>query len=92
MLKIKPTGNRRPTFNRASHVECSSKINRIFAENIDILNGGQQELKSKHFARALTIIYALQSSLDFERAETLQKIYFNFTICSPKAYGGFEYK
>lgn len=51
----------------------------IFAENIDILNGGQQELKSKHFARALTIIYALQSSLDFEKggdiAENLFQLY-----------------
>ena len=39
----------------------------IFAENVDISNGGKLELKSKHFARALTIIYALQTSLDFEK-------------------------
>ena len=43
----------------------------IFAENVDISNGGQLELKSKHFARALTIIYALQSSLDFEKGESI---------------------
>ena len=39
----------------------------IFVENIDLKNGGDAELKSKHFARALTIIYAMQSSLDFEK-------------------------
>lgn len=39
----------------------------IFADNVDIKNGGVLEQKSKHFARALTIIYALQSSLDFEK-------------------------
>jgi len=33
--------------------------------------GGDHELKSKHFARALTIIYALQSSLDFEKGESI---------------------
>ena len=43
----------------------------IFAENVDISNGGKLELKSKHFARALTIIYALQSSLDFEKGESI---------------------
>ena len=51
----------------------------IFAENIDISNGGQPELKSKHFARSLTIIYALQTSLDFEKggdiAENLFQLY-----------------
>ena len=43
----------------------------IFETNIDIKNGGDAELKSKHFARALTIIYALQSSLDFEKGESI---------------------
>ena len=43
------------------------KSMRIFVDNIDLKNGGDAQLKSKHFARALTIIYALQSSLDFER-------------------------
>ena len=51
----------------------------IFAENVDISGGGQLELKSKHFARALTIIYALQTSLDFEKggdiAENLFQLY-----------------
>ena len=37
----------------------------IFVQNIDISDGGELELKSKHFARSLTIIYALQTSLDF---------------------------
>jgi flagellar protein FliS len=43
----------------------------IFEVNIDVRNGGDQEQKSKHFARALTIIYALQSSLDFEKGEPI---------------------
>ena len=43
------------------------KSMQLFVENIDLKNGGNAELKSKHFARALTIIYALQSSLDFEK-------------------------
>jgi flagellar protein FliS len=43
----------------------------IFEANIDLKNGGDAELKSKHFARALTIIYALQSSLDFEKGESI---------------------
>jgi len=45
------------------------KSMQIFEDNIDVRAGGDQELKSKHFARALTIIYALQSSLDFEKGE-----------------------
>ena len=51
----------------------------IFAENVDIAKGGELELKSKHFARSLTIIYALQSSLDFEKggdiAQNLFQLY-----------------
>jgi len=43
------------------------KSMRFFVDNIDLKNGGDAQLKSKHFARALTIIYALQSSLDFEK-------------------------
>jgi flagellar protein FliS len=43
------------------------KSMRIFVDNLDLKNGGDAQLKSKHFARALTIIYALQSSLDFEK-------------------------
>jgi len=43
----------------------------IFEANIDLRAGGDHELKSKHFARALTIIYALQSSLDFEKGESI---------------------
>ena len=39
----------------------------IFVLNIDLKEGADQELKSKHFARALTIIYSLQSSLGFEK-------------------------
>ena len=39
----------------------------LFVENMDIKNGGDLDLKSKHFARSLTIIYGLQSSLDFEK-------------------------
>jgi len=38
----------------------------LFISNIDVKTGNT-EIKSKNFARALTIIYALQSSLDFEK-------------------------
>ena len=47
------------------------KSMQMFEANIDLKNGGDAELKSKHFARALTIIYALQSSLDFEKGESI---------------------
>ena len=47
------------------------KSMQIFETNIDLRAGGDHELKSKHFARALTIIYALQSSLDFEKGESI---------------------
>jgi len=47
------------------------KSMQIFEANIDLRAGGDHELKSKHFARALTIIYALQSSLDFEKGESI---------------------
>jgi flagellar protein FliS len=43
------------------------KSMQIFVENIDLRNGGNAEMKSKHFSRAISIIYALQSSLDFEK-------------------------
>ncbi|NCW54725.1 flagellar export chaperone FliS [Alphaproteobacteria bacterium LSUCC0226] len=38
----------------------------IYIDNID-LKTADLELRSKHFSRSLTIIYSLQSSLDFER-------------------------
>ena len=47
------------------------KSMKMFETNVDIKNGGDAELKSKHFARALTIIYALQSSLDYEKGESI---------------------
>ena len=51
----------------------------LFAENIDLKSGGDLDVKSKHFARSLTIIYGLQSSLDFEKggeiAENLFQLY-----------------
>ena len=43
------------------------KSMRLFADNADLKEGGDLETKSKHLARSLTIIYALQSSLDFEK-------------------------
>ena len=50
----------------------------LFEANIDLKEGDQQ-IKSKHFSRSLTIIYALQSSLDFEKggeiSNNLFKIY-----------------
>ena len=51
----------------------------LFVQNMDIKNGGDLDTKSKHFARSLTIIYGLQSSLDFEKggpiAENLFQLY-----------------
>ena len=38
----------------------------IYIENLDAKTANL-ELRSKHFSRALTIIYSLQSSLDFEK-------------------------
>lgn len=55
------------------------KSMKLFVENIDVKNGGDLNLKSKHFARSLTIIYGLQTSLDFEKggsiAENLFQLY-----------------
>lgn len=42
----------------------------IYIENIDIKTA-DLELRSKHFSRSLTIIYSLQSSLDFEKGGEL---------------------
>ena len=38
----------------------------VYVENLD-LREADLDLRSKHFSRALTIIYSLQSSLDFEK-------------------------
>ena len=50
----------------------------IYIENIDIKTA-DLELRSKHFSISLTIIYSLQSSLDFEKggeiAENLFQTY-----------------
>ena len=50
----------------------------IYVENIDV-GTANLELRSKHFSRSLTIIYSLQSSLDFEKggdiAENLFQTY-----------------
>ena len=54
------------------------KTLRIFSENIDTKKSNY-DLKSQNMSRALTIIYALQSSLDFEHggeiAENLFRLY-----------------
>ncbi len=54
------------------------KTLRIFSENIDTKKS-DYDLKSQNMSRALTIIYALQSSLDFEHggeiAENLFRLY-----------------
>ena len=51
----------------------------LFVGNIDLKEGGDLNVKSKHFARSLTILYGLQSSLDFEKggpiAENLFQLY-----------------
>ena len=50
----------------------------VYVGNLDVKTA-DLELRSKHFSRALTIIYSLQSSLDFEKggeiAENLFKLY-----------------
>ena len=50
----------------------------IYVDNIDV-SKADLDLRSKHFSRALTIIYSLQSSLDFEKggeiAENLFQTY-----------------
>lgn len=48
-------------------LEALVKSMTVFELNVDLRNGGDYELKSKHFARALVIIHALQSALDFEK-------------------------
>ena len=54
------------------------KTARIFSQNIKVKNGNQ-EVKSENMSKALTIIYALQSSLYLERggeiAENLYRLY-----------------
>lgn len=51
----------------------------LFVDNINVRDGGDLNVKSKHFARSLTILYGLQSSLDFEKggsiAENLFQLY-----------------
>ena len=43
----------------------------LFHENIAAHEGNTLNLRSDSFARALTIIYALQSSLDFEKGGSI---------------------
>ena len=54
------------------------KTARIFSKNINA-DTGDLKLRSETMSKALTIIYALQSSLDFERggeiAENLYRLY-----------------
>ena len=54
-------------------LEALVKSMTVFELNVDLRNGGDHELKSKHFARALIIIYALQSALDFEKGGEIAK-------------------
>ena len=69
------------------------KSMQIFEDNIDVRNGGDQEQKSKHFARALTIIYALQSSLDFEKGEPIATNLFQlYEFCRHQIIKGFSQK
>ena len=54
------------------------KSMKLFADNADLKAGGELEVKSKHFARALSIIYALQSSLISKKVAISPIIYFSF--------------
>ena len=56
-----------PHLNIMTMLDALVKSMQIFVDNIDLKNGGDAEMKSKHFSRAISIIYALQSSLDFEK-------------------------
>ena len=69
------------------------KSMQIFETNIDLKNGGDSELKSKHFARALTIIYALQSSLDFEKGGDIANNLFDlYEFCRETLLSGYKEK
>jgi len=45
----------------------------LFRENAAAKEGRQLKLKSESFARSLTIIYALQTSLDFEKGGNISE-------------------
>lgn len=45
----------------------------LFSETSSAKEGSQLEIKSDSFARSLTIIYALQSSLDFEKGGNISE-------------------
>jgi flagellar secretion chaperone FliS len=49
----------------------------LFKENVSAKDGPHLELKSDSFSRALTIIYALQSSLDFEKGGSISENLFS---------------
>ena len=58
----------------------------LFHENIAAKEGSTLNLRSDSFARALTIIYALQSSLDFEKGGVyLGKSFSALRIFAPTA-------
>ncbi len=57
----------------------------IYIDNID-LKTADLELRSKHFSRSLTIIYSLQSSLDFERRRNSYKSISDIRICEANDY------
>ena len=50
----------------------------LFVENINLKEGGDLNVKSKHFARSLTIIYGLQSSLTSKKADQSLKTFSNY--------------
>ena len=57
----------------------------LFEANIDLKEGDQQ-IKSKHFSRALTIIYALQSSLDFKKVAKSPEVCSSFMNIAASNY------
>ena len=54
------------------------KTLRDFSQNLDP-EKGNSEVRSKNMSRALTIIYALQSSLDFEQGGEIAENLFAYT-------------
>ena len=53
---------------------------RMFCENINPKEA-DLEIRAEKMSRSLTIIYALQSSLDFEQGERLRESFPTIRIC-----------
>ncbi len=62
----------------------------IVSQNIDHKN---VELKNKHFRKSLVLIYSLQTSLDFEKAERFcSELFQIYEFCRKKLIDGYTKK